>query len=97
MILTGLSAFIISYIHPNLFLFIVGVFTIYLASTGFRMIALKNIYKGQKPSGIDYLLTILMFLASLSFFFLELKIWLLATILGLYFVYSDLLVCDCAR
>jgi uncharacterized membrane protein len=73
MIITGLSAFIISYIHPNLFLFIVGVFTIYLASTGFRMIALKNIHKGQKASGVDYLLTLLMFLASLSFLYIGIK------------------------
>ena len=49
MIINGLSAFVLSYIHPNIFLFIVGVFSIYLVSSGYRMISLKNSSNGQKP------------------------------------------------
>ena len=73
MITTGLSAFVISYLHSNLFLFIVGVFTIYLTTTGYRMISLKKIHEGQKPEIIDYILTILMLIASLSFLYIGIK------------------------
>jgi uncharacterized membrane protein len=70
MISTGILAFILAYIHPNFFLFIVGVFTIYLASTGYRMIYLKNILQGQKPKVIDYVLTTLMLIVSITFLYL---------------------------
>jgi uncharacterized membrane protein len=73
MISTGLTAFILSYLHPNFFLFIVGVFTIYLTFTGYRMISLKNILKGQKPLIIDYLISILMFIACGFFIYLGIK------------------------
>jgi uncharacterized membrane protein len=70
MISTGILAFMLAYIHPNFFLFIVGVFTIYLAATGYRMIYLKNILQGQKPKIIDYILTILMLIVSITFLYL---------------------------
>ncbi len=70
MVTTGLSAFALSYINTNVFLFIVGVFTIYLTISGNRMLYLKNILKGQKPQFIDYLITVLMLLASVAFLYL---------------------------
>lgn len=70
MIINGLSAFVLSYIHPNIFLFIVGVFSVYLASSGYRMISLKNISNGQKPKIIDYSLTFLMLIACLAFLYI---------------------------
>jgi uncharacterized membrane protein len=70
MVTTGFSAFALSYINTNVFLFIVGVFTIYLTISGNRMLYLKNILKGQKPQLIDYLLTILMLIASVAFLYL---------------------------
>jgi uncharacterized membrane protein len=73
MIMTGFSAFALSYIHPNFFLFIVGVFTIYLTFTGYRMIYLKNILKGQKPIIADYLVSFLMLVACGFFIFFGLK------------------------
>lgn len=69
MILTGLCAFYLSYQHPNLFLFIVGVFTIYLSFSGYRMITLKKVHLGQKPKMIDAIATILMLLTSLAFLY----------------------------
>jgi uncharacterized membrane protein len=71
--MTGLSAFALSYIHPIFFLFIVGVFTIYLSFTGYRMIYLKNILKGQKPNIADYLVSSLMLVACGFFMFFGLK------------------------
>lgn len=70
MISTGFLAFILSYLHPNLFLFIVGVFSIYLTSTGYRMIALKNISAGTRPKSIDFVLTTLMLIACFTFLYI---------------------------
>lgn len=70
MVTTGFSAFALSYLNPNVFLFIVGVFTIYLTISGNRMLFLKNILKGQKPQLIDYSITFFMLLASVAFLYL---------------------------
>jgi hypothetical protein len=50
-----------------MFLFIVGVFSIYMVSTAKRFLFLKNIHLGQKPKPIDWVLTILMSLFGLFF------------------------------
>lgn len=60
MLTVGLSAFILSVLHPNYFLFIVAVFTLYMVSSGTRYLYLKNLSKGQKPAIIDWLLTYFM-------------------------------------
>ncbi len=57
---TGFSALILSILHPNIFLFSVGVFTIYLTGSGTRFLSLKKLGEGQKPALIDWLLTISM-------------------------------------
>ena len=49
MIVTGFSALTLSVLKPNLFLFIVGVFTLYLAGTGQAYMRLKKLGQGQKP------------------------------------------------
>jgi len=41
MLTAGLSALILSVVHPNYFLFMVGVFTIYMVGTGNRYIYLR--------------------------------------------------------
>jgi len=68
-VITGLSAFFLSYVHPNLFLFIVGVFTIYLSVSGYRMIQLKKVHLGQKPHLFDALLSSMMLFCSFIFFY----------------------------
>lgn len=66
MLIAGISSLILSFLHPNYFLFMVGVFTIYLVSTG-------QIYLNHKPKdkieliSIEWVITILMFLAGLLF------------------------------
>lgn len=69
MIINGLCAFILSYLHPNLFLFIVGVFSVYLTITGYRSIGLKKMASRENPKLFDYLLTLLMGIASILFFY----------------------------
>lgn len=70
MLITGILALVLSYIHTNMFLFIVGVFTIYLTATGYRIMYLKNILNEQKPKSIDYILTLFMLISSITFLYL---------------------------
>jgi hypothetical protein len=86
MVVTGLCAFVLSYLHPNIFLFIVGIFTIYLTVTGMRMIQLKNIYKGQKPKIIDYIMTFFMAIAAIAFVGYGLMVIVSGNYFGLIFL-----------
>jgi len=66
--LAGFTALILAIIHPNIFLFIVGIFSIYLVGTGNRHIYLK--LKGDvkaKPHWLDWSLTILMLVSGIIF------------------------------
>jgi hypothetical protein len=61
MLLSGLTALVLSIVHPSTFLFAIGIFTIYLIGTGTRHIALK--LKGDastSPTWMDWTLTLLM-------------------------------------
>lgn len=58
MLIASIVALIISLMHSNYFLFIVGVFTIYLVGTGWRYLQLKQLNKEQTPKIIDWLLLI---------------------------------------
>lgn len=85
MVSTGLCAFYLSIIHPNLFLFIVSVFTIYLSISGYRMIQLKKVHQGQKPQLFDTILTIVMVICSFLFFYRASKYLLAKEPFGLVF------------
>ena len=63
----GICSFILATLHRNEFLFAVGIFTIYLAGTGWRYLYLKNIIKGQRPTTIDWILMGFMVLGSIAF------------------------------
>src|SRR5688572_28074925 len=49
MLTAGVSSFVLSIIHPNYFLFMVGVFTVYLVGTGYRFLYLKMLGSTQQP------------------------------------------------
>ena len=95
MMLTGGSALLMAQIKPNPFLFIIGVFTIYLVGTADRYIKLKQ----NKPLLIDWVYTLGMFVFGSIFI-----IWGIITLtksggmgatmlvfgsIGLYGVYQD--------
>ena len=61
MLVVGASAFFMAVYKPNSFLFMVGIFSSYLVSTGARILYLKRIPEGQKPFLIDWLLSVAMF------------------------------------
>jgi len=67
MLTAGLSSLVLSAIHPNFFLFIVGVFTTYLVATGNRYIYLKMLGSSQRPAMIDWVITVGMLLTGLVF------------------------------
>ena len=67
MLIAGLSALVLSVLHPNQFLFMVGIFTVYMVGTGARYLHLKNRHN-QKPRAFDWFLTLLMLLAGILFF-----------------------------
>ena len=69
MLITGFTAFVLAILKPNVFLFIIGIFTVYLVGTGQRYIHLKKIDKGQVPKWIDWLLTISMMVIGIGFMF----------------------------
>lgn len=97
MISTGLCAFYLSYVNPNIFLFIVGVFTIYLSISGYRMIHLKKAHLGQKPQIGDAFLTILMLISSMIFFYIGIKYVLAKQLFGIvYFLFGSISLRLCA-
>ena len=57
MITAGLTSLVMAVLHPNVFLFIVGVFTLYLVGTGMRYNRLRGLGRGERPAAIDYGLT----------------------------------------
>ena len=67
MLSAGFLSFALSIIHPNYFLFIVGVFTVYMVGTGERYLFLRKLDSNQKPKMIDWTLTIFMLIAGLAF------------------------------
>ncbi len=67
MLLVGASAFFMALVKPNSFLFMVGIFSTYLVSTGVRILYLKQILRGQKPLLIDWFLTFAMLVFGLGF------------------------------
>lgn len=67
MMTSSIIALVMASIKTNYFLFVVGVFTIYLVGTGNRYIYLKLLGKSQKPKIIDWVLTVGMFLMGIAF------------------------------
>ena len=64
MLTAALISFPMSYLHPNYFLFIIGVFTSYLLLTGKRSLKKKEISDVQNT---DWTLTIIMLIFGLAF------------------------------
>jgi uncharacterized membrane protein len=67
MLTAGFMSFALSIMHPNAFLFMVGILTIFLVGTGQRYLSLKELGNGQKPLIIDWALTIMMLLGGIAF------------------------------
>lgn len=100
MLVSSFSALLLSFLHSNPFLFIIGIFTIYLVGTGNRYIYLKMLEKNQKPAIIDWILTIGMLLTGIMFIAIGVMylisvnafgiVFLVFGSIGLLFVRADL-------
>lgn len=67
MMTVAVSATVVGIAHKDYFLLIVAVFSAYLVSSGYRILYLKKLSKGQKPQVIDWVITAAMFAFSLLF------------------------------
>ncbi len=67
MLAVAVSAFVLSIIHSNYFLFIVGVFTFYMVASGQRYLFLKIVLGKPKPQIIDWAIALFMLLFGLAF------------------------------
>ena len=86
MLVAGISSLGLASIHPNYFLFIVGVFTIYLVATGYRYLNLKSIGNNQKPKVIDWAITVGMLVAGVAFIGFGIRLLLGGTNFGIVLI-----------
>lgn len=86
MLTVSVSAFALSIIHPNYFLFIVGVFTLYLVGSGTRYLHLKQLGNKQKAHFIDWTLTYFMLAFGLAFVVLGIYHLVGKNIFGIVFI-----------
>lgn len=86
MLTAGFSALILSVMHPNYFLFIVGVFTIYMVSTGERYLFLKKLLHGQQPIILDWILAGAMLLFGLAFIAFGIRLFAGGEKFGMVFI-----------
>lgn len=100
MLMAGFSSLVLSCLHPNYFLFMVGLFTLYMVSSGKRYLKHK-IIETQGIENVDWAISIIMLIGGLLF--VGLGIWFILNAnlfglvfvvfgsLGLLFVYQDFL------
>lgn len=86
MLMTGVSALVLAILNPNYFLFIIGIFTIYLTATGHRYIYLKMLSIHQRPKELDWLITISMLLAGIIFLVMGILQLISGTTFGIVFI-----------
>lgn len=99
MLTAGFSSLVLSIIHPNNFLFMVGIFTLYLVGTGYRYVYSKMLGSEQNPTIIDWTITVGMLLAGILFIGLGISnliarnnfgiVLIVFGIIGLRFVIAD--------
>jgi len=66
MMVIFVSSIILSIVRENWFLFMVGIFSFYLVSTGYRALKLKMLHRGQKAAKIDWIILVMSLLAGLG-------------------------------
>lgn len=86
MLTAGISSLMLSLMHPNYFLFIVGVFTIYMVSTGERYLYLKKLLHYQKPILMDWVLLGMMLLFGIAFIVFGMLLFLQQEKFGIVFI-----------
>lgn len=83
--MAGFSSLVLSCLHPNYFLFMVGLFTLYMVSSGKRYLKHKKI-ETQRIENVDWAISIIMLIGGLLFVGLGIWFILKANLFGLVFV-----------
>ena len=95
MLTAGISSLILAYIHPNYFLFIVGVFTIYMVCSGQLYL---NRYNNRTSKQIELIVTMSMFLARFLFIGKGILVLIKVNLFGLVFLtFGCLGYCLCIK
>ena len=84
MLSAGFSALALSILRPNYFLLIIGIFTIYMVSTGLRYIRLRD--PGKKHAGFDWFLTIVMGITALYFLVSGVRLAFQGNLFGIVYI-----------
>ena len=85
MLTTGISSLALAYLRPNFFLFMVGVFTLYMVTSGQRYLLHKR-QDRLTSKHIEWTITILMLLAGLLFVGIGILTIIKSNFFGLVFV-----------
>lgn len=85
MLSVGISSLVLSCLHPNYFLFMIGVFTLYMVSSGQRYLKHKQQYKLDSKI-IDWAITISMLFAGLLFIGIGILTIINSNLFGLVFL-----------
>jgi uncharacterized membrane protein len=85
MLTAGTSSLVLSCLHPNYFLFMVGVFTLYLVGSGQRYLKIKQQNKHDSKL-MEWTITILMLLAGLLFVGIGILTIIKSNLFGLVFI-----------
>jgi len=85
MLTAGTSSLVLSYLHPNYFLFMVGVFTLYMVGSGQRYLKHKQ-QNNLDSKRIEWTTTILMLLAGLLFVVMGILRIIESNLFGLVFI-----------
>ena len=86
MLTAGFSSLVLSILHPNYFLFMIGIFTLYMIATGKRYINMKLSGGTQKATRVDWGITIVMLAAAVLFIGLGIKILTKPNFFGTVFI-----------
>lgn len=65
MTVSVLSSLLVAAFRPNIFLFLIGIFSFYLAFTGYRVLGRKRPYDGQSATPLDWMVAGITLVASL--------------------------------
>lgn len=86
MLIAAVSALVLSIIHPNYFLFMVGVFTAYMVGTGRRYLYLKMLSSNEPPRQFDRVISYAMLVAAVLFIGIGAYNLIKSNLFGLVFV-----------
>jgi uncharacterized membrane protein len=91
MLVAGITSLILASMHPNKFLFAVGVFTIYMVATGWSYMYLKNIAKGQKVFLFNWLILIASVICSFWFLYIGISSLIKSNTFGIVLIVFGLI------